>query len=93
MLDSLWTETFAHAGIPPNVINDDYVRHAIYETSKIEVPPPPPPPAPPTLGVMAHYWLVWNTCSVCTFGSFDHSGLQGRHNPSEKAPDWWALVG
>ena len=48
-LDSLWTEAFAHAGIPPNAIDDDYVRHAIYETSKIEVHPPPPPcpPAPP----------------------------------------------
>jgi hypothetical protein len=36
-LDSLWTEAFAHAGIPPNAIDDDYVRHAIYETSKIQV--------------------------------------------------------
>ena len=43
-LDSLWTGAFAHAGIPPNAIDDDYVRHAIYETSKIQVPPPPPPP-------------------------------------------------
>ena len=46
-LDSLWTEAFAHAGIPPNAIDDDYVRHAIYETSKIQVPPPPPTPPPP----------------------------------------------
>ena len=46
-LDSLWTEAFAHAGIPPHAIDDDYVRHAIYETSKIQVPPPPPPPPLP----------------------------------------------
>ena len=48
-LDSSWTEAVAHAGIPPNAIDDDYVRHAIYKTSKIQVPPPPPPlPPPPT---------------------------------------------
>ena len=48
-LDDMWTEAFAHAGIPPNAVDDDYVRHAIYETSKIQVPPPPPtpPPLPP----------------------------------------------
>ena len=45
-LDDMWTEAFAHAGIPP--IDDDYVRHAIYETSKIQVPPPPPPLPPDT---------------------------------------------
>ena len=48
-LDFLRTEAFAHAGIAPNVIDDDYVRHAIYETSKIEVPSAAPSPsaAPP----------------------------------------------
>ena len=46
-LDDMWTEAFAHAGIPPNAVDDDYVRHAIYETSKIQVPPPPPTPPPP----------------------------------------------
>ena len=46
-LDDMWAEAFAHAGIPPHAIDDDYVRHAIYETSKIQVPPPPPPPLPP----------------------------------------------
>ena len=44
-LDDMWTEAFAHAGIPANAVDDDYVRHAIYETSKIQVPPPPPPAA------------------------------------------------
>ena len=51
-LDNMWAEAFAHAGIPPNAIDDDYVRHAIYETSKIQVPPPPPSaplPLPPPL--------------------------------------------
>jgi hypothetical protein len=46
-LDDMWAEAFAHAGIPPHAIDDDYVRHAIYETSKIQVPPPPPPLPPP----------------------------------------------
>jgi hypothetical protein len=46
-LDDMWTEAFAHAGGPPNAVDDDYVRHAIYETSKIQVPPPPPTPPPP----------------------------------------------
>ena len=46
-LDDMWAEAFAHAGIPPHAIDDDYVRHAIYETSKIQVPPPPPPPPLP----------------------------------------------
>jgi hypothetical protein len=36
-LDLLWAQALHHAGIPPNVIEDDYVRCAIYETSKIKV--------------------------------------------------------
>ena len=36
-LHQLWAEAFHHAGIPPNAIEDDYVRHAIFKTSKIEV--------------------------------------------------------
>lgn len=36
-LNLLWAQAFHHAGIPPNVIEDDYVRAAIYETSKITV--------------------------------------------------------
>ena len=53
-LDSLWTEAFAHAGIPPNAIDDDYVCHAIYETSKIQVPPPPPPLSPLLLSLLLY---------------------------------------
>ena len=46
-LDHMWAEAFAHAGIPPNAIDGDYFRHAIYETSKIQVPPATPLPPPP----------------------------------------------
>ena len=36
-LDLLWAKAFHHAGIAPNAMEDDYVRFAIYETSKIKV--------------------------------------------------------
>jgi hypothetical protein len=36
-LDLLWAKAFHHAGIPPNAIEDDYIRAAIYETSKTVV--------------------------------------------------------
>ena len=34
----LWTEASRHAGIASNAIDDEYVRHAIFETFEIEVP-------------------------------------------------------
>ena len=32
-LDRVWAEAIAHAGMPPPVLNDEYIRDAIYQTS------------------------------------------------------------
>jgi hypothetical protein len=37
-LHLLWAKAFHHAGIPPNAMEDDYVRDAIFQTSKCKVP-------------------------------------------------------
>ena len=36
-LNILWAKALHHAGIPPNAIEDDYIRDAIFETSKCQV--------------------------------------------------------
>jgi hypothetical protein len=36
-LNKLWARAFFHAGIPPNAIEDDSVRDAIFQTSKCQV--------------------------------------------------------
>ena len=36
-LHDIWAKAFHHAGVPPHVIEDDYFRDAIYQTSKAKV--------------------------------------------------------
>ena len=38
-LNTLWAKAFHHAGLPPNVVEDDYIRDAIFQTSKSKVIP------------------------------------------------------
>ena len=36
-LNTLWAKAFHHAGLPPNAVEDDYIRDAIFQTSKSQV--------------------------------------------------------
>eukprot|EP00966_Prymnesium_polylepis_P330951 7386546-Prymnesium_polylepis.1 len=37
-LNLAWAKAIAHAGLPPNIINDPYVKRAIHETSMATAP-------------------------------------------------------